>query len=156
VAAVLPFEGRIVLVRHRKDDEVYHLLPGGGVEVGESIGAAFAREVLEETGLIARVVRPLFVSDAIAPDGSRHMVQLTLLGEVTGGEITRNPADPRVEAVDLAVPDELDAYDLRPPMGEALRLAAMNGFAGEARYLGPLWSFEHGVKEAGERPAADG
>jgi 8-oxo-dGTP diphosphatase len=156
VAAVLPYQGRIVLVRHRKDDAVYHLLPGGGVEVGESVGDALAREVREETGLIARAVRPLFVSDSIAPDGSRHMVQLTFLGEVTGGELTAGPADARVEAVDLAVPDELGAYDLRPPMGEALRLAAESGFLGEARYLGSLWSDGHGVNGTGEAPATDG
>jgi len=156
VAAVLPYEGRIVLVRHRKGDEVYHLLPGGGVEPGESVGDALAREVLEETGLLARAVRPLFVSDAIAPDGSRHMVQLTFLAEVTGGSITAEPMDPRVEAVDLAVPDELDAYDLRPPMGAALKAASRIGFSGEAAYLGSLWSGHDGVHETGERPATDG
>lgn len=156
VAAVLPYEGRIVLVRHRKGDEVYHLLPGGGVEAGESVGDALAREVREETGLIARAIRPLFISDAIAPDGSRHMVQLTFLGEVTGGELTATPSDPRVEAVDLAVPDDLAAYDLRPPMGEALRLAAKDGFSGEAVYLGVLWSDRHGVPEAEDAPGTAG
>lgn len=156
VAAVLPYDGRIVLVRHRKGDAVYHLLPGGGVEVGESVGDALVREVREETGLIARAVRPLFISDAIAPDGSGHMVQLTFLAEVTGGELTALPADPRVEAVDLAVPDDLGAYDLRPPMGEALRLAAENGYSGEARYLGSLWSDGHGVPEAEDAPGTTG
>jgi 8-oxo-dGTP diphosphatase len=156
VAAVLPIGGRIVLVRHRKGDEVYHLLPGGGVRVGESVGDALAREVLEETGLIARAVRPLFVSDAIAPDGSRHMVQLTFLAEVSGGEITSSPEDPRVEGVELAAPDALEATDLRPPMAEAIRLAAAEGFSGAARYLGPLWSDGKADNGTGEAPATDG
>lgn len=140
VAAVIPYEGRIPLVRHRAGAAVYHLLPGGGVERGESVGDALAREVLEETGLVARAIRPLFVSDAIAPDGSRHMVQLTFLAEATGGALGAACSDARVEGVDLALPEDLHAYDLRPPMADVLRDAAERGWTGEARYLGPLWT----------------
>ena len=140
VAAVLENAGRIVLVRHVKDTAAYHLLPGGGVEVGETLGAALVREVAEETGLVVRVLRPLFFSDAIAPDGSRHMVQVTFLVEQIGGSITATPDDPRVAAVDLVEFADLTTIDLRPPMGEALQTAAAEGFTTETRYLGPLWS----------------
>lgn len=42
-------DGRIVLV-HRKDNNLW-ALPGGGMELGESIQEAAIREVKEETGL---------------------------------------------------------------------------------------------------------
>ena len=151
MAAVILHDERIVLVRHRAHGASYHLLPGGGVKVGESVGDALAREVLEETGLIAHAVRPLFISDAIAPDGRRHMVQLTFLAEATGGAITDRPLDPRVEGVELADPADLSRYDLRPPMAEALRLATESGYAGEARYLGALWT----NGQAGSGPKGD-
>lgn len=58
-ALVRDGEGRIVLVRNRWSDG--WVLPGGNVESGESLREAVVREVREETGLAARVERPLEV-----------------------------------------------------------------------------------------------
>ncbi len=140
VAAVLPRQGGIVLVRHEKDGVAYHLLPGGGVEVGETIETALRREVLEETGLDSRLVAPLFVSDSIDPDGDRHMVQLTFLAAVTGGDLAGTPADAAVVGVEIVDARGLDALDLRPPMADALLNASRDAFNVPARYLGALWA----------------
>jgi 8-oxo-dGTP diphosphatase len=140
VAAVLPFKDGIVLVRHAHKHLGYHLLPGGGVETGESIATALRREVLEETGLECEVLSPLFISDSIDPDGGRHMVQLTFLTRVTGGEITTDPLDPAVVSVDVIDPADLATLDLRPPMAAALFDASLVSFAVPARYLGALWT----------------
>jgi 8-oxo-dGTP diphosphatase len=156
VAAVIPSGDGLLLVRHERDGESYHLLPGGGVEPGETIAAALAREVHEETGLLVDIVAPLFISDSIAPDGTRHMVQLTFLVRPTGGEITAAPADPRVAAVRAVPFSELAGLDLRPPMAGHLLEAAATGYSGAARYLGPIWSeTASGITETGESPVAD-
>ncbi len=140
VAAVLELEGRILFVRHRKGASEYHLLPGGGVERGETLEEALTREVREETGLECRVVKPLFISDTVEPGGGMHVVNLTFLAEVTGGTLAAPADDPRVAGADLLGPEGLDDLDLRPPIAALLAEAAAAGFAVEARYLGPLWT----------------
>jgi ADP-ribose pyrophosphatase YjhB (NUDIX family) len=156
VAAVIPHGDGILVVRHRKDGETYHLLPGGGVEPGETLAEALRREVLEETGLACELVAPLFINDSIASDGSRHVLQLTFLVRPTGGELGAASADPRVEAVEPIAFAQLADLDLRPPMAAALLEAAAAGYTGGARYLGPLWSgADHGITEADRPPETD-
>ncbi|MFP4173447.1 MAG: NUDIX domain-containing protein, partial [Candidatus Hydrogenedentota bacterium] len=55
VAAIAVRDGAILLVRHEKHGERYWLLPGGGVDFGETLTEALAREVREETGLAIEV-----------------------------------------------------------------------------------------------------
>ncbi len=140
VAAVIVLDGQLVLARHRgADGRTYHLLPGGGVETGESLSDAVEREVIEETGLTVHPLRLLWVNDTIDPRGHRHAVNLTFLAEVTAGSVTDSPLDARVEGVDLVEPAALSSMDLRPPIAQYLAEGFANGFADEARYLGPLW-----------------
>jgi 8-oxo-dGTP diphosphatase len=145
------------VVRHLKDGRSYHLLPGGGVEAGETIGAALVREVLEETGFTCELAAPLFINDSVAPDGSRHVVQLTFLAHVTGGSLRERPEDARVAGAEVVTIEALPGLDLRPPMAEAITEAVAAGYCSPARYLGQLWSeIEAGITGTGGTPATDG
>ena len=55
VAGVVTRRGRILLVEHERAGRRYHLLPGGGLEWGETCAAGLAREFLEEVSLRVRV-----------------------------------------------------------------------------------------------------
>jgi 8-oxo-dGTP diphosphatase len=75
-------------------------LPGGGLDHGEPPDVAVAREVVEETGLVATIDRLLGVHDehftGTAPHGREedfHGIHLVFAADVTGGE-------PRVQDVD--------------------------------------------------------
>ncbi|WP_440903751.1 NUDIX domain-containing protein [Catenovulum sp. SX2] len=53
-------ENEILLIKRRKDNRVYWVFPGGGVEDGESLADAAIRETLEETSHKLVNVLPLF------------------------------------------------------------------------------------------------
>ncbi len=69
-------DDRLLLVRHRAllHDGSFWEPPGGGVEFGESLTDAVAREFLEETGLVVRVGSFLFLSELQQPP--LHAVEL--------------------------------------------------------------------------------
>ena len=139
VAAVIVLDDRILLVRQAKAGTSYHLLPGGGVEPGESLGQALVREIAEETGMAVRLVKPLFISDTLAPDGSRHVVNLTFLCEVVG-VAAESSSERTIIGLDYATREALTTLDLRPPLARPLADAWASDFVDSCRYLGPLWT----------------
>lgn len=52
-------DGRILVSREEKTD--YWLIPGGGIEMNESLEACCAREILEETGYIVKPLKRFLV-----------------------------------------------------------------------------------------------
>jgi len=59
VRVIVPSRDRILMVQHRDEDGLFWILPGGGVEPGETPAEAAVREVWEEAGARCRIVRRL-------------------------------------------------------------------------------------------------
>ena len=76
VAGILIEDGRILLIEHTKNDKKYWLVPGGGIDWGESASEALIREFKEETSLDIEVEKFLFISETIAPDKQKHVINL--------------------------------------------------------------------------------
>lgn len=61
MAVVVDDAGRVLLFRHTYRPDHPWGLPGGWLRGGERAAEAVAREVLEESGFVVRVVRPLLI-----------------------------------------------------------------------------------------------
>lgn len=74
VGAVIVEAGRVVLVRRRYEPMAGRwTLPGGMLELGETLEQGVAREMLEETGLHVRVGPTIDVFDRITRDHEDHV-----------------------------------------------------------------------------------
>jgi 8-oxo-dGTP diphosphatase len=120
VDVVVPSEeGRILLIRRGTDPyEGYWALPGGFVEVGETLEEAAAREAEEETGLEVEIVRLVGVYSDPDRDPRGHNVSCAYLARTQGGEPSA-----ATDAADVAFldPSTVDlAFDHEKIISDAL------------------------------------
>ena len=69
VGALVIHEGKVLLVKRGvAPNEGLWAVPGGSLELGESLQEGAERETLEETGVIVRAGKPIYVFDYIEQD----------------------------------------------------------------------------------------
>jgi len=95
VSAAIFRDGRVLIVRRaRPPAHGLYTLPGGGVELGETLEEAVVREVREETGLEVEPVALAGYRQAIARDAAgaveRHFVILPFAARWVAGEVSLN------------------------------------------------------------------
>jgi 8-oxo-dGTP diphosphatase len=143
VSAILSWEDRILLCRHQKGDRSYWLLPGGGVNSGESLVDALRRELLEEVGLPDEfpVEGPVAIVDSIAPArtfAQKHVVHIIFAADLGARSLeTATSRDAAVRGHRLFAVTELDEIVLHPPIQ---RFLARRRPGDPVVYLGPLWA----------------
>jgi 8-oxo-dGTP diphosphatase len=141
VSAILHRGSQVLLVRHRKGERDYWMLPGGGVEGGEQLEDALCRELREECDLAdIQPVGPVALAETIAPVGSssrRHIVHLIFEAPLPESIVHVTSLDPAVANHRLFELSDLSDIDLRPPLHRFLsRWQPGDPFVP----LGPLWS----------------
>jgi 8-oxo-dGTP diphosphatase len=92
VSAAIFRDGRVLIVRRaRPPAHGLYTLPGGGVELGETLEEAIIREVREETGLAIAPLALVGFREAIARDAAgrveRHFVILPFAARWIAGEV---------------------------------------------------------------------
>jgi 8-oxo-dGTP diphosphatase len=141
VSAVLRWSDRVLLCRHEKPGKEYWLLPGGGVNSGESLASALHRELREEVGIDDELPLegPVAIVDSIAPPSSvlrKHVVHVIFAADVPGSLEDVASEDAAVGNHRLFRPAELEDLILHPPIQRFLRRWQPGD---PAVYLGEMW-----------------
>jgi len=101
VGAVVFKDDHVLLVRRgRAPAKGLWAIPGGSMELGETLQAAAEREIYEETGITIRADEPVFTFDVIERDADSrvryHYVIVDMIADYIGGVL--KPGDDAIEA----------------------------------------------------------
>jgi 8-oxo-dGTP diphosphatase len=116
VGAVVLEDGQVLLIKRRFEPLAGQWsLPGGTLEIGETLAAGVARELLEETGLVVEVGPVVDVFDRILFDPDQrvryHFVLIDYLCRPVGGQLQ---AGSDVADACFADPADLAAFRMTP------------------------------------------
>lgn len=112
-AVILDPQERILLVRSHKWHGRY-VIPGGHIELGESMEEALRREIREETGLEIRDLAFIAFQEFIYDEAfwkKRHYVFFDFCCRTDGGEVTLNEES---QAYQWATLEQALAMDIEP------------------------------------------
>jgi 8-oxo-dGTP diphosphatase len=123
VGAVIVEGDRVVVVRRSHEPlKGEWSIPGGVLEIGETLRAGAAREALEETGLVVEAGEVLEVLDRIVRDGGGriqfHYVLIDFLCRPAGGELR---AGGDAEEARWISTGELDSFSIADSAAAVLR-----------------------------------
>ncbi len=146
VSGMIWHEQRLLLVQQGRPGHPRWMLPGGGVDPGESLTVALARELREELGCAqVAVAEPCALVESIAPENhvsGRHLIHVVFRVDVpdpnaiaTGRDAQRD--DDAIRDARWVARDEILKLPLHPPIGGYLK-----GYApgGDFQYFGSLWA----------------
>jgi 8-oxo-dGTP diphosphatase len=104
VSAAVFREGRVLVMRRARAPLIGHFsLPGGVVELGETLAAAVARELEEEVGISARIIAFNRHVEPIAHESDRvrtHFVIASFVARWTSGEARVSDEADAIEWID--------------------------------------------------------
>jgi 8-oxo-dGTP diphosphatase len=126
VSAAIFRDGRVLIVRRaRMPANGLYTLPGGVVELGETLEQAVIREVREETALDIEPVDLIGFRQAIARDAAgrveRHFVILPFAARWIAGEVVLNE---ELEKAHWLVPTELGGLKTTEGLAQIVTAAA--------------------------------
>lgn len=138
VCGILEKDDELLLVKHIKNKDEYYLLPGGGVDHGEDFKTALKREFMEECNLDVKVEDMVFISEGIAPNGGRHIVNIYFKVSYRSGDLQVGLDGSNLIGVEYIKKADLDNIILYPNTKKELKEYFEDENSG-IKYLGNRW-----------------
>ena len=128
MGAVVFKEDKVLLVlRGKPPAETQWSIPGGCVELGETLQEAAEREITEETGIVIQAKKPIYTFDVIERDEDGHIrfhyVIVDLAADYVSGELEAGD-----DAVDVSWVSRKDLNNLNVSDATRKLLAQCYGF----------------------------
>lgn len=122
VGAIVIHEGKVLVVRRgQAPARGVWAVPGGRVELGESLREATEREVLEETGVEVRAGEPVWAFDSVIRDADERIRYHYVIVDYMAAYVAGDPhgRDDVTEARWMT-PEELARHEVSAPTVELL------------------------------------
>lgn len=130
VRAIIIRDDQLLVMHRNKFGEEYDTLPGGGVELHETPEQALVREMTEETGVIFKDARQVFLQRADAPYGDQYVFLCTYMSgepalhpeaeETAINKLGKNLYEPRWLPLEDLATSNFRSVSLRNAILEAL------------------------------------
>ena len=123
VGAIVFKDDRVLLVRRGKPPaEDLWAIPGGRVEIGETLQQAAEREILEETAITIRARLPVYTFDVIERDSQGHIRFHYVIVDLTADYVRGRPrAGDDASAARWIASDELATLKVSPKTRQLLK-----------------------------------
>jgi ADP-ribose pyrophosphatase YjhB (NUDIX family) len=108
----------LLLVKHRKNNREYYVLPGGHLDFGETLEECIVRELKEEVLLETECKKIIAISQSIAPDGSRHIINFYVLLSASNYECKLSEAEEIVVGAEYISLSKLSETPFYPDIRE--------------------------------------
>ena len=115
VGAVVFDEGKVLLVKRKYPPQKGKwAIPGGSVNLGETLQAAAEREIMEETGLSIAAKEPVHSFDLIERNASGDIIFHYVIVDVLAEYVAGNPPEPADDVSDARwfAPGKIDGLDI--------------------------------------------
>lgn len=134
-AIIFNNENKILLVNHQKEGNNYWVIPGGGVENGETLEKALKRELIEELGIEIENLELAFVGESIQ---RRHVIDIYFRALSISNTI-KFSEEKILKGYGYFGMDEIMNMDFRPGAVGKLIKNILAGKEIQKRYIGNTW-----------------
>lgn len=131
VRAIVVRDGHLLVIHRNKFGQQYYILPGGGVNPGETVDHALLRQLYVETSLSVVNPRLVIVEDAGDPYGVQYMYLCQYVSGEPALQPTSHEAEISALGQNLYSPQWLPLHSLAsvPFRTESLKQALLQGLS---------------------------